>query len=64
MSDLKVDDDRLEDSLGTMRGLKHAFDDVEKRNDETRDAWGHDGVRSAMEEFSGNMDYNSRKLSE
>ena len=42
-----------EKDLGT---LKHEFDNLEKRRDETEDLWGHRGVRDAMGEFAGNMD--------
>jgi hypothetical protein len=64
MSDLKVDYWTLEDSVRTLSGLKSEFDDIEGRRDDTRDIWGHDDVRDAMDGFASNMDYNRRKLSE
>lgn len=62
--DLKVDYYRLEDSKRDLATLKTEFDDIEKRRDRTEDIWGHGGVRDAMDEFAGNMDYNRGKLSE
>jgi uncharacterized protein YukE len=64
MSDLKVDYAALEDSVQTLSQLKSEFDGIEGRTDDTGDIWGHDAVKSAMDEFSGNMDYNRRKLTE
>jgi len=64
MSDLKVDYFALEDSVQTLSQLKSEFDGIEGRTGDTGDIWGHDAVKSAMDEFSGNMDYNRRKLTE
>jgi uncharacterized protein YukE len=64
MSDLKVDYYALEDSETALRSLKSEFDNIEKRHDESKHIYGHNGVKDAMGEFSGNMDYNRRKLSE
>ncbi|MET0447853.1 MAG: hypothetical protein ABWX74_16615 [Aeromicrobium sp.] len=62
--DLKVSYYRLEDSARDLGMLKNEFDDIEERRDDSRRFWGHDGVRDAMDEFAGNMDYNRGKLSE
>ncbi len=64
MSDLKVDYYALEDSVKTLSNLKSEFDGIESRAHDTGGIWGHDAVKSAMDEFSGNMDYNRRKLTE
>lgn len=61
--DLKVNYYRLADSAESLGFLKNEFDDIEDRRDGTRDIWGHDGVREAMDEFASNMDYNRGKLS-
>lgn len=63
-ADLKVDYMILESSESELKTLKTEFDEIENRRDDTRDIWGHDGVRSAMHEFASNMDYNRGKLSE
>lgn len=62
--DLKVDYYQLEDSERDLGSLKSEFDTIEKRRDRTDDIWGHGGVKDAMGEFAGNMDYNRGKLSE
>lgn len=64
MSDLKVDYYALEDSGKALGGLKTEFDGIEGRTDDTGSFWGSDDVKGAMDEFSGNMDYNRRKLTE
>ena len=64
MSDLKVDFMLLEMAEKDLGTLKHEFDNLEKRRDETEDLWGHRGVRDAMGEFAGNMDRSRKKLSE
>lgn len=64
MSDLKVDYDDLEYSHHTLKALQSEFDALKDRADDTGGLWGHDEVRSAMGEFSGNWDYHRRKLSE
>ena len=64
MSDLRVDYYALEDSERALSSLKSEFDGIEKRHSESSHIYGHDGVKDAMGEFSGNMDYNRRKLSE
>ena len=64
MSDLRVDYYALEDAKSALSRLKSEFDGIEKRHSESKHIYGHDGVKDAMGEFSGNMDYNRRKLSE
>jgi uncharacterized protein YukE len=64
VEDLRVDYYALEDSERTLSTLKSEFDDIENRRDDTSGVWGHDGVKDAMDEFAGNMDYNRGKLSE
>jgi uncharacterized protein YukE len=62
--DLKVDYYRLEDSYKVLDELKKEFDGIERTTSGSTDVWSHDKVRDAMDEFSGNMDYNRKKLSE
>lgn len=63
-ADLKVDYYRLEDSERVLASLKSSFDDIESSTSGSLDVWSHDKVRDAMNEFSGNMDYNRKKLSQ
>lgn len=62
--DLKVDYYRLEDSERVLKTLKSEFDNIEGNTSDSVDVWSHDKVRDAMDEFSGNMDYNRKKLSQ
>ena len=62
--DLKVDYYRLEDSESVLSTLKSEFDNIEDNTSDSVDVWSHDKVRDAMDEFSGNMDYNRKKLSQ
>lgn len=62
--DLKVDYYRLEDSEKVLTDLKAEFDNIEDNTSGSTDVWSHDKVRDAMDEFSGNMDYNRKKLSQ
>lgn len=64
MSDLKVDYYALEDSVTALSSVKSELDGLEHRTDDTESVWGHNGVKDAMHEFSHNMDYNRRKLTE
>lgn len=61
---LKVDYDLLHDSEQTLAYLKSEFDGLKGRTSDLRSALGNDDLYSAMEEFSGNMDYNRGKLTE
>jgi uncharacterized protein YukE len=63
-SDLKVDYMLLEHAEQELDGLRHEFDEIEQRRDDSAGYWGHDGVQDAMHEFASNMDYNRKKLSE
>jgi uncharacterized protein YukE len=63
-ADLKVDYYRLEDSERVLSTLKSEFDGIEDSTSGSLDIWSHDKVRDAMNEFSGNMDYNRKKLSQ
>ncbi|MCL3818770.1 hypothetical protein [Aeromicrobium wangtongii] len=63
-ADLKVDYYRLEDSERVLATLKSEFDGIEDNTSGSVDVWSHPRVRDAMDEFSGNMDYNRKKLSE
>lgn len=63
-ADLKVDYYRLEDSERVLTTLKSEFDGIEDNTSGSLDVWSHDKVRDAMNEFSGNMDYNRKKLSQ
>jgi uncharacterized protein YukE len=63
-ADLKVDYYRLEDSERVLQTLKNEFDNIESNTSDSLDVWSHDKVRDAMDEFSGNMDYNRKKLSQ
>lgn len=63
-ADLKVDYYRLEESERVLATLKSDFDGIEGSTSGSLDVWSHDKVRDAMNEFSGNMDYNRKKLSE
>ena len=64
MADLKVDIAVLQASERTLRRLKAEFDGIEDRRDDTRNIWGHDGLREAMHEFASNMDHHRKELSE
>ncbi len=64
MSDLKVDYYALEDSVTSLGTIKSELDGIEGHTDDTSGIWGHDEVKDAMHEFSHNMDYNRRKLTE
>jgi uncharacterized protein YukE len=64
MGDLQVDYDRLSTSQTKLHALKQEFDNIDHRADMGTDVWSHSAVRSAMQEFGGNMDYNRKKLSE
>lgn len=63
-ADLKVDYYRLEDSARVLASLKSDFDGIEGSTSGSKDVWSHGSVADAMDEFSGNMDYNRKKLSE
>lgn len=60
--DLKVDYYALEDSVQKLGSIKSALEGLEGRTDDTSDVWGHSRISDAMDEFSGNMDYNRGKL--
>ncbi len=64
MGDLQVDYHNLEASERTLRSLKSEFDGLKTRVGDLPGGWGHGDVSSAMHEFSHNMDYHRRKLTE
>ena len=64
MSDLEVDYDLLHDSEQTLAYLKSEFDGLKNRTGDLKSALRQHDLESAMDEFSGNMDYNKGKLSE
>lgn len=64
MSDLKLDYYALEDSVRALGSIKSELDGIEARTDASASVWGHDAVKDAMHEFSHNMDYNRRKVTE
>lgn len=63
MTDLKVDFEVLGATERSLDRLKSEFDNIEDRRDDTRDIWGHQEVREAMDEFAGNMDHHREDLS-
>lgn len=64
MGDLQVDYARLEASERTLSQLKSEFDGLKTRVGDLPGGWGHGDVADAMHEFSHNMDYHRRKLTE
>lgn len=63
MPDLKVDFEVLRSSQKTLSQLKSDFDNIENRRDDTRNIWGHESIRDAMDEFASNMDHHREDLS-
>lgn len=63
VSDLKVDFEVLKTSRTTLSKLKSDFDNIENRRHGTRNIWGHESVRDAMDEFASNMDHHREDLS-
>lgn len=64
MSDLKVDFWALKDTVRVLGNLKSEFDDLDDRRDETRNIWGHNAVKGAMDGFASNMNHHRKDLSE
>lgn len=64
MSDLKVDYWALKDTVRVLGNLKSEFDDLDDRRDETRNIWGHNAVKNAMDGFASNMNHHRKDLSE
>lgn len=62
--DLKVDYEALELSASKLDRIRRNLDDFKNHTDQTADMWGHHKITDAMDEFSGNMDYNRGKLVE
>ncbi len=64
MGDLQVDYYELENGSRVAGDLKSEFDDIEDTVSDSLSTWSHEAVRDAMSEFSQNMDYNRKKLSQ
>jgi hypothetical protein len=62
MSDLKVMYDSLNNAHDVLVSLMAEFDSLRGRVSADDSIWGHPAVSSAMDEFSGNMDYHRRQL--
>lgn len=60
--DLKVDYYALEDSVSQLGSIKSSLEGLEGKTKATEGEWGHHKISDAMDEFSGNMDYNRGKL--
>ena len=60
--DLKVDYYALEDSVTQLDSIRGSLEGLEGKTKATEDEWGHHKIADAMDEFSGNMDYNRGKL--
>ena len=59
---LLVDLDLLRASAASLDVLARALDDLDRRTDEARSAWGHDLVREAVREVADDWDDRRRRL--
>ena len=60
--DLRVDYQALESSVRNLDRIRRNLEDFKNHTEQTAGLWGHHRIVDAMDEFSGNMDYNREKL--